>query len=149
MINKKTALIAGIFFTIFVFAACGGNNSMTNETFTKKPVSQSSTYNYNFRSFELDIDTVDQHDAIEASYEKEKIGYEAVYVNKLADINVRNAEALNYLEPIFSSLNIDPTTPDTEVIQRVSEAFGGVDYTDFELEIEFKDGSEREYRSTK
>lgn len=149
MKNKKTSLIAGILLSLFVFAACTGNDTATNESSMTETAKQTSNYNYNFRSFDLDIDTVDQRDAIDASFEEEKNGFEAEYENKIADLNVKDGEAMEYLDTIFSSLKFDQNTPDEEVIQTVSEAFGGVEYTNFELEVEFKDGSKREYNSTK
>ncbi|MFC4410770.1 YusW family protein [Chungangia koreensis] len=144
---KRVSLIALIFLSIILFAACGGGNATNVDSTTN--ASQSSTFNYNFRSFDLDIDTVDQRDAVEVSYEEEKNGYEAEYKNKMANLNLRNEKAMEQLDSIFSSLKIDPNSTDEEVIQRVSEAFGGVNFTEFELEVEYKDGGEREYISRK
>lgn len=149
MKNRKASLIAGILLTILVFAACGGNDAVTYDAPTTETASQTSHYNYQFRSFDLDIDTVDHRDAIEASFEEKKNGFEAEYENKIAGLNVKDEEAMEHLHAIFSSLKFDQHTPDEEVIQTVSETFGGVDYTSFELDVEFKDGTEREYKSVR
>jgi hypothetical protein len=144
---KLVSFITGILLSIFLFAACGGNNSTNEDSMTG--ANQTSTFNYNFRSFDLDIDTPEQRDAVEVSYEEEKNGYEAEYKNKMADLNLSNEKAMEQLDTIFSSLDIDLNTTDEEVIRRVSEAFGGVDFTDFKLEVEYKDGGEKEYISRK
>ena len=159
MKSKKSSLIAGILLSASVLAACGGNDAATDDSSTGTSTStgspttetanQTSNYNYNFRSFDLDIDTAEQNDAIDASFEEEKSGFEAEYENKIADLNVKDGEAMEHLDTIFSSLDFDQNTPDEEVIQTVSETFGGVEYTNFELEVEFKDGTEREYKDTK
>ena len=39
--------------------------------------------------------------------------------------------------------------PREEVIAKVSQAFGASDYTKFDLEIEFTDGSEQEFSDIK
>jgi len=51
--------------------------------------------------------------------------------------------------PIFKELALTPDMTSEEVIEKVSEAFGVTDYTEFDLEINFADGSEQEYSAMK
>jgi len=104
---------------------------------------------FGFQSFDLDIDTADQKDAIEASFDLDVSETEAEYTNKLEDIKLSGDEAYNELQPIFEELALTKDMSKEEVIEKVSKAFGVENYKEFELEVEFKDGDNQEFSDTK
>jgi len=140
---KKISLSATVLLSAaLVLGACGDKvkNPPTNEEVQSE---------FGFRSFDLDVDTADKKDAIEASFDLEMSETEAEYKNKLTDIKLSGDKAYNELQPIFKELALTPDMTSEEVIEKVSEAFGVTDYTEFDLEINFADGSEQEYSAMK
>lgn len=136
---KKISLYATVLLSLaLVLGACGDKvkNPPTNEEIQSE---------FGFRSFSLDVDTANQKDAIEASFEMDISETEAEYKNKLTDINLSGDKAFSELQPIFKELALTPDMTSEEVIEKVSEAFGVTDYAEFDLEINFADGSEKEY----
>lgn len=102
---------------------------------------------YAFTSFELDVDIEQDDDAIEVDYDEESDETEASYEHKPNGINFYGDEAIEELDGIFRSFEFDENTPDEEVIQAVMEAFDiPDDAVEFDLEIEFANGVEKEYR---
>lgn len=102
---------------------------------------------YAFTSFELDVDIEQDDDAIEVDYDEESDEIEASYEHKPNGINLYGDEAIEELNGIFRSFEFDENTPDEEVIQTVMEAFDiPDDAVEFDLEIEFANGVEKEYR---
>jgi len=100
---------------------------------------------YQFTSFELDVD-YEQNKSFEAEYESERDGVEAkIEGGKFTDILTKDA-ALDELRPLFEELTFTSTTPDDEVISQVLRVFElNKDFKNFELEVEFSNGIEKEY----
>lgn len=143
MNTKKISLSATVLLSAaLVLGACGDKvkNAPTNEEVQSE---------FGFRSFDLDVDTADKKDAIEASFDLEMSETEAEYKNKLEDIKLSGDKAYSELQPIFKELALTPDMTSEEVIEKVAQAFGVTDYTEFDLEINFTDGSVQEYSAMK
>lgn len=114
------------------------NNAQTNSNATEEAP-------YIFVDFDLDADFDGIDDTIEVEYEYEMNDIEASYKNRVQDINLSGDEALRYLDTIFSSLTFDENTPEGEVLDIIIEAFDLPYDAVIDLEIEFKNGPERQY----
>ncbi|WP_052342544.1 YusW family protein [Bacillus sp. EB01] len=103
---------------------------------------------YPFTSFELEVDTQKTFGAIDISYEKEKDGTEASYVDKEKDVELAGNDAMKELHENFKSFTFDQYTPEEEVLAQVSKEFNiPENVKEFEVEIVYADGIEKEYRS--
>jgi hypothetical protein len=101
---------------------------------------------FSFTGFDLDVDYKDNK-TIDIDYENEQDGAEAIYQDDINDQNLSSDEAMDKLTPIFEGFNFDQNTDEQEVIKQVKEAFSIEDgYQNFELEIKYSDGTEKEYR---
>lgn len=99
-----------------------------------------------FTSFDLDIDYADNKE-FDVDYENETDGMEAELKDTVkANEHLQGDAAFNRLKPIFESFAFDKNTPDDEVISQVLKAFDLDDnFIEFELEIDFADGTKKEY----
>jgi hypothetical protein len=101
---------------------------------------------YSFTHFDLDVEYPDNQE-IDVDYENEQDGVEAKYRNDLEGIDLEGDEAMQELEAYFSQLDFDQSTGDDEVIEQVISAFNlDRSYTELELDIDFTDGTEKEYK---
>jgi hypothetical protein len=142
---KKLYLYAtALLSTALVLGACNDKEVVKNA-----PTNEEVQSEFGFRSFDLDIDTANKRDAIEASFDLDMSETEAEYKNKLNDIRLSGDKAYSELQPIFKELGITKDMAREEVIEKVSQAFGAADYTEFDLEIEFTVGSEQEFSDLK
>ena len=107
------------------------------------------TLSHNFAEFNLDVDyspTV----KYEASLEKDVDGYEAQIEDEVNNENLRGNKAFDKLNPILEKLKFDSTTPNEEVIEEVLTAFGlENNFVEFDLDVLFSDGTQKEYRLIK
>ena len=118
-----------------------GNTNNTEQGATNAP--------YNFTHFDLDVD-YSPTESYEVDYENELEGAEAKLEDDLNNHKHHGDEAYGILQPLFERLSFDATTPNDEVIKEVISVFSlNEDYTNFELEVEFADGTKKEYRDTK
>lgn len=139
--------------SILFLTACG---EMTDNTVETDPADSSPVENnryviptnYGFTSFDLSIDTLDEKDTIDVDYETRRSGTEIDYQNKLEDISLGGDEAGTALDSFFFTLELTPEMSQEEVISKITEAFGVTDYQDFELEVEFEDGTEVKWEDT-
>ncbi|MER2260935.1 MAG: YusW family protein [Psychrobacillus sp.] len=145
MINNKGKLVSGILLSsALVLGACGDKEEVSDPPTTEAVESE-----FGFTSFDLDIDTAEQRDAVEASFEVEKNGVEAEYVNSLDSQKLHGDEAYEFLKPIFTDLALTKDMDKEEVMEKVLTAFGITDYTEFDLEVLYEDGQEIEYKDKK
>jgi len=143
--GKKQTIYGALFLSgSLLLGACGDNDEVKDA-----PTSEESESAFGFRSFDLDIDTVDQNDAIDASFDIDVSETEAEYINKSEDIKLSGDEAYSKLEPIFTELKLTKDMTKEEVIEKVTQAFGAEEYTEFDLEVEFSDGDEQEFSDHK
>ncbi|MDZ5471598.1 YusW family protein [Bacillus sp. 31A1R] len=102
---------------------------------------------FNFSSFDLDIE-YEQNKSYDASYENETDEMEAEIKDQIKDVQLQGDEAFERLKPLFQKLTFDQTTEDEKVIEEVLNVFElDSSYKKFELEVEFSDGTEKEYKS--
>lgn len=103
---------------------------------------------YSFYAFDLEADYPDNKDALDVDYDNEPNDkMEASYRDQSQGIDLRGDEAMNELDSIFSSFDFDENTPNEEVLDAVIEAFNiPEDATNIELDIDFNNGTEKEYR---
>ena len=113
------------------------------------PDKETAQREFGFQSFDLDIDTADQKDAIEASFDIDISNTEAEYVNQLESKNLSGNDAYTELEPIFKEIGLTKDMSKEDVIKKVTQAFGVEEYTEFELEVDFSDGVSQEYNDEK
>ena len=145
MKTKKYSIIGiALLSTILILGACNDEDTVEDP-----PTKETVKSEFGFKSFDLDIDTADQNDAIDATFDMDMSTTEAEYENKLESKKLVGNEAFDELETIFKGLELNKDTKKEEVIEKVSKAFGAEDYKEFDLEIEFSDGTVREYTDTK
>ncbi len=154
---KKTALLLAISASAFL-VACGDKEDATNVP-ANAPVEESNTTNnnvenststadtaYNFTHFDLDV-TYANNKSYEVSYENETTGAEAKIEDEINNKKETGNQAIDTLAPIFGSFKFDVATANDDVINEVLQKFNLADnYREFELEIKFADGTEKEYK---
>lgn len=143
-IKKYVAYGSVLLSTALVLGACGDN-----EEVKEGPTADQAETEFGFRSFDLDIDTADQKDAIEASFDVDVSETEAEYLNKLETLNLSGDEAYKELEPIFKDLALTKDMNKEEILEKVAKAFGVEAYKEIELEVEFSDGDTQEFKDMK
>ncbi len=142
--KKKFFYIVAFLSLVIVLGACSDKDTVKNAPSNEEVQSE-----FGFRSFNLEVDTMKQKDAVEASFDLDVSETEAEYTDKLKDIKLSGDEAYTKLEPIFKDLGLTKDMTREEVIESVSKAFDIEDFAEFELEIEFPDGTEQEYSELK
>ena len=143
-LNKYAFYGSALLSTALVLGACGDNEEVKDG-----PTADQAETEFGFRSFELDIDTADQKDAIDVSFDVDVSETEAEYLNKLETFNLSGDEAYKELEPIFNDLALTKDMSKEEVLEKVAKAFGVEDYKEIELEVEFSDGDDQEFKEVK
>lgn len=141
---NKTVVGSILLSTAFMLSACGDKEQVKDA-----PDSSEAQSEFGFQAFDLDIDTAEQKDAIDASFDIDVSETEAEYENKLENKKLTGDEAYAELEPIFKELALTKDMSKEEVIEKVTGAFGVEDYTEFELELEFADGDTQEFQDRK
>jgi len=101
---------------------------------------------FNFLEFSLDVD-YSATESYEVEYEDKKSGISAKLQDDRKNVKLQGNEAYTKLEPLFKQLNFDSTTPNDEVIDQVINVFNIEDnYQSIEIEVEFIDGNEKEFK---
>lgn len=119
-----------------------GDENTTEDGVNQDQVSQTG---HTFTKFDLDVEYKDNK-KFEADYEAEGNG-EAKIEDTVNDKTLKGDEAYKELSPLLEQLKIDTNTDDQEVVTQVLEVFGlEKDYTEFELEVTFADGTSKEYK---
>ena len=100
---------------------------------------------HTFTKFDLDVE-YKGNKKFEAEYEAEGIG-EAEIKDTINDKSLKGDEAYQELSPLLEQLKIDANSNEQEVITQVLEVFNlEKDYTEFELDVTFADGTSKEYK---
>lgn len=104
---------------------------------------------FNFIEFSLDVD-YSATESYEVEYEDKKTGIEAKLQDDRKNEKLQGDEAYTKLEPLFKQLNFDSTTPNDEVIDQVIKVFN-IDnsFQSIEVDVEFVDGNEKEFKRIK
>lgn len=134
---------------VLVLGACGNASKNADDptredaTIIYEDEKEGGTMNtgdgYGFSEFDLEIE-VDGQDAIDVEYEVNKL-HEAKYVNKLASLNLKEQEAFNKVDELFTKIMLTHDMSNEEVINRITEWFGLDTYTKFDLDVKFDDGT--------
>ncbi|WP_155593722.1 YusW family protein [Lysinibacillus cavernae] len=104
---------------------------------------------FNFLEFSLDVD-YSATESYEVEYEDKKSGIEAKLQDDRKNVRLQGDEAYTKLEPLFKQLNFDSTAPNDEVIDQVIKVFNiEEDYQSIEVDVEFVDGNEKEFKRIK
>lgn len=143
-IKKYSILGSVVISSVLLLGACGDKEEVSDA-----PDKDTAQSEFGFQSFDLDVDTADQKDAIDASFDIDVSETEAEYVNQLESKNLSGNEAYEELEPMFKEIGLTKDMAKEEVIEKVTQAFGVEDYTEFELELEFADGVSQEFNDKK
>lgn len=167
--NKKFIFPALIMSSALALAACGDDEEVTQPVTddaseeTSAPEAESTEdaspsgeaegtsdgKTYGFTDLSVEVDMPDQDEALDFSYEEERGQVEAEYENKTDGVDLTGDDAFNELEQGLSQLNLTPDTPDDEVIKQVVEAFGvDANFKKIEIEIDYADGSDKNYEQT-
>ncbi len=157
----------------FVLAACGGKDEGVTTAPNEAPTEQGNNNNNNdnnnnnnnnnamtdnnqpaenalfdFTDFSLDVQYSDT-ESYEVDYDNEQSGVEAS-IEELDNNKITGDEAYKQLEPIFANFTFDANTPEDQVVAEVLKAFDlKENYKEFDLEIQYADGTEKEYNVTK
>lgn len=141
---KYPLLGSAIMSSFLLLGACGDKEEVSDA-----PDKDTAQSEFGFQSFDLDVDTADQKDAIDASFDIDVSETEAEYVNQFESKNLSGNDAYTELEPIFKEIGLTKDMSKEEVIEKVTKAFGVDEYKEFELEIEFSDGDTQEFSDRK
>ena len=165
---KKTYLVPVLGLALFA-AGCGNSdnqetekveettttndNSMTDDstmnddtsgTQDQDTVTDNADKDYGFVSLSVEADTSDMMDAVDISYDRDNDGTEADY--KMNGEQSQGNEAMKTLDAKLDELNLDANTSNDDAIAQVEKVFGINDATRLEVEIEFADGTEKEFK---
>ncbi|WP_432363514.1 YusW family protein [Sporosarcina sp. UB5] len=145
--NMKIIML--VFCAVLVLGACGnGNKNAGNQNQNEGNATTSNTNangsatqrnGYSFNEFDLDID-VDGKNAIDVEYEVNRPD-ESKYVNTLTNLNLRGQEASDKLDEFFTKMMLTKDMTDKDVMDRIMEWFALDAYTEFDLEVDFDDGT--------
>ena len=167
VLGESEDIIVNKLTTFFVVAFClvllvGCNNSKedlnapantptdlddTDEIVTNTTIPENNPFN--FTHFSLDVKYPDSQ-KFEAEYKNDSSGVEAEIDDDILNEHFKGDEAYKKLEPYLKSLTFDSSTQDSAVVSEVLKAFGlSQDYTEFDLDVRFNDGSKKEYKMNK
>ncbi|MFL0200336.1 YusW family protein [Exiguobacterium acetylicum] len=150
--------VATLFAMSLMLAGCGNdetstdkveegstNSNTTDDTMQDKDtVMKNADMDYGFNSLSIEADVEGDNDAIDISYDRDNDGTEAEYSFK--GEQKQGDDAMTELDAKFKNLKIDADTSEKEVISEVERVFAIQDASRLEVEIEFSDGTEKEYK---
>ncbi|WP_144789375.1 YusW family protein [Lysinibacillus fusiformis] len=150
----KLKLLLVISFVMVILYGC--NKDEVKDVPTNAPADQNASQQagetptdqvtFNFLEFSLDVD-YSATESYEVEYENKKSGISAKLQDDRQNVKLQGDEAYTKLEPLFKQLNFDSTTPNDEVIDQVIKVFNIEDnYQSIEVEVEFMDGNEKEFK---
>ncbi|WP_369382423.1 YusW family protein [Lysinibacillus fusiformis] len=150
----KLKLLLAISFVMVILYGC--NKDEVKDVPTNAPADQNASQKtgdtptdqvtFNFLEFSLDVD-YSATESYEVEYENKKSGISAKLQDDRQNVKLQGDEAYTKLEPLFKQLNFDSTTPNDEVIDQVIKVFNIEDnYQSIEVEVEFMDGNEKEFK---
>lgn len=145
LLLTKRLLFGLLFSSVVLVSGCGflGKNSEkttgTPEMQSEPKESSKTLEQYGFNNFELEID-VQNEEVIDVEYEANDQS-DAKYKNKLENIDLKNLEAQNTLNTFFTQLQLTKDTDETTVKQHILQWFKIDEYSSFELEVRFQDGT--------
>jgi len=155
-LKNKFLFITVLLTTVFLIAGCGFNSKdkiddegepvIINELDEEGNSAQSGD-GYGFREFELEIE-IDNKDAIDIDFDVND-GADAKYENAMTDTRLKGEEAMNEVHDLFMAVLLDKETPDDVAIDKINKHLRVENYSKFELEVEFNDGTKHKITDTK
>lgn len=146
----RKRLFAAASLSLFL-VACSSNDEVTN-TPDNAPTEQPSTATdtstnelFSFTKFNVDV-SYDEQKSFDAEYENEPSGVEAKIEDDLTNEVISGNDAYTKLEPIFKNFTFTSSTADEDIMNEVMQAFNLPDnYVEFDIDIEFTDGTKKEF----
>lgn len=153
---KKTTLLTASLAALLLVACSNEEvttapeNAPTEQTNTStESLTPPAEQLFNFTKFNLDV-SYDGRKSYDAEYENEPSGVEAKIEDDLTNETLTGNGAYARLEPIFKSFTFNAATPNEEIMAEVLQAFNLADhFLEFDLDIEFSDGTTKEFTITK
>jgi len=145
---KKLILLT---FLTVLLVACGDKEKVNNPDNNNNNNNNNNTINltHKFAEFNLEVD-YSPNVKYDASFEKDVDGIEASIEDQVNNMQLRGNEAFDKLNPILEKLTFDASTPNEQVIEQVLSTFGlDSNYVEFELDVLYTDGTQKEYRLIK
>ena len=145
---KKLILLT---FLTVLLVACGDKEKVNTGDNNTNNNNNNNTINltHKFAEFNLEVD-YSPNVKYDASFEKDVDGIEASIEDQVNNMQLRGNEAFDKLNPILEKLTFDASTPNEQVIEQVLSTFGlDSNYVEFELDVLFTDGTQKEYRLIK
>ncbi|MEI4460880.1 YusW family protein [Exiguobacterium indicum] len=150
--------VATLFAMSLMLAGCGNDEASTDKVEEgstnsntiddtmqdKDTVTKNADTDYGFNSLSIEADVEGDNDAIDISYDRDNDGTEAEYRYK--GEQKQGDDAMAELDAKFKNLKIEAETSEKEVISEVERVFAIQDASRLEVEIEFSDGTEKEYK---
>jgi major membrane immunogen (membrane-anchored lipoprotein) len=155
----NTLKVTGAFFltSALLLGGCGNSNKNANDpnredaTITQDKDKEGGTLQtgdgYGFNSFDLEID-VDGKDVVDAEYEIDK-NAEGEYENTLKNEKFKDEEAMNALDELFVAILLTKDTTQEEAKKKILEYYQLEDYSKFDLEVKFDDGTILDFEDMK
>ena len=141
-------LIMLTFLTVLL-VACGDKEEVNTADNNNNNNNNTINLTHKFAEFNLEVD-YSPNVKYDASFEKDVDGIEASIEDQVNNIHLRGNEAYDKLNPILEKLTFDASTPNEQVIEQVLSTFGlDSNYVEFELDVLYSDGTQKEYRLIK
>lgn len=147
-------------FSFFFLVGCS-NEQTENASPTPKNVNHAvmddvkqQEQSFNFKEFDLDVDYKGINNNFEVEFEE---GFDsgngrlkASIEDEINNRHVRGATAFNELAPKLEKLRFTAETAEEDVVEDVLSVFDlSEDFTEFDLEVKFLNGAEKEYKVRK
>lgn len=94
---------------------------------------------YGFNQFELEIE-VGEHEQIKIDYDVTKY-VQADFENTFENFDLEGEKAMEKIRELFVYLLLENDTPEEEVIKKVTQFYNVQDYSKFELDVNFDEGT--------
>ncbi|QTD40593.1 YusW family protein [Sporosarcina sp. Te-1] len=155
----KKILLFGTLLLAFalVLGACGNKKDDTQGTDPSEDSVQNvddqdgGTMNtgnaYGFDNFDLEIE-VDGQEAIQATYKMDK-ELEAIYINQLTGVDLKDEKAMNELDKFFKELLLTKDTSKKQATDDILKWYGIDGFTKFDLDVDFDDGNNLDIEEVK
>lgn len=153
---KKTALLPVVGLALFL-VACGDDNETATNVPDDAPQEQNNggatdtntntmDNRFAFSHFNLSVDYAGNK-SYDIDYENESTGAEAKIEDDFNNKVAQGNEAVDELVPIFEKFTFDASTDNDKIIDEVLIAFNlSKDYQEFDLEVRFADGVEKDVK---
>ena len=136
-------------FLTVLLVACGDKEEVNTADNNNNNNNNTINLTHKFAEFNLEVD-YSPNVKYDASFEKDVDGIEASIEDQVNNIHLRGNEAYDKLNPILEKLTFDASTPNEQVIEQVLSTFGlDSNYVEFELDVLYSDGTQKEYRLIK